>query len=461
VWDRAAAPAAHLQRRVAAWYRADDAYGRTGRAMPAVVVLCPDERTLSQWLLAVERSAARRARDLLPIALAVVGDVAVQGPLAACWWRPGSNRPVALLDCLAWRTATEEEPPRRLGLRLPPPTHAGPDECPSGALRRRGMGPPPSFRRGPSRQLQSERWAALTIGLSATQKRLLTWVGHHPLLARAQLAIHLDLTERQIVPLLADLQRQGLVAVDLARCSPGPDGPRYVLTTDGAALLAARDGVPVGLYLTEGVIAAEVHAAHAGSGPAIGRAVATPVRLALLRRYWQHTVGVQRFALALAREAERQRLRGLTHRLVAWLNEAESQVWFWYEGRRQHIRPDGRFLYQTDGVVHDLLLEWDRGLVRRRDYRRKLAAYAVYVAAHGDRLGDRHHLVIVTTTAAEPRLRQVLDQVSADFLSLARYAHIVLQQSVADARVIADLFQHTSEEGPHEMGRMPLWTGNY
>jgi hypothetical protein len=51
--------------------------------------------------------------------------------------------------------------------------------------------------------------------------------------------------------------------------------------------------------------------------------------------------------------------------------------------------------------------------------------------------------------------------VSADFLSLARYAHIVLQQSVADARVIADLFQHTSEEGPHEMGRMPLWTGNY
>jgi hypothetical protein len=446
VWDRAAAPAAQRRRRVAAWYHADDAHHRTGQTIPAVLIVCPNERTIGDWTAAVERSAARRARELLPIALTTADDVAAQGPLALCWRRLGSDRRLDLLDCLSWRATPSGQgvPPHR-GVRLSAAVAEGPEARHADAGRRWSTEQAASGRRYACLP-RPERWAALSIRLSATQKRLLIWVGHHPLLSHTHLAVHLGLTRKAVETLLSDLACRDLIALGTMQQRDGRGEARYLLTAEGAAYLAARDGVPPRLYLTEGVIAANERPADIGRRPSSGQRMAASVRLTHLQRYWEHTVGVQRFALALAREARRQHLLGRSHRLLAWLNEAEAQVWFQHAGRLQHIRPDGRFLYQADGVIYDLLLEWDRGRVRRRDYLRKLAAYEAYVASHIDALDDRHRLLVATSTAAEPRLRQVLEQVSAAFPPLSRYAHVVRQQSVVDAQIMADLFQSASDE---------------
>jgi DNA-binding MarR family transcriptional regulator len=460
VWDRAASPAAYRRRRVAAWYRADDAHHRTGQTMPPVLIVCPTERTVDDWTGAVERSAARRARELLPIALATADDVAAQGPLASGWRRPGSDRRLDLLDCLAWRTApaTQGGPPHH-GVRWSAAVMERPEAPHANAKRRRSPEQTPFGRQSACRS-RPERWATLSIRLSATQKRLLNWVGHHPLLSHTHLAVHLGLTRKGVETLLRDLACRNLIARGTIRRRDGPEDARYLLTAEGAAYLAARDGVPPRLYLTEGVIAADEPPADVSRRPGRGQRMAASVRLTHLQRYWEHTVGVQHFAFALACEARRQRLLGRNHRLLAWLNEAEAQVWFQHAGRLQHIRPDGRFLYQADGVIYDLLLEWDRGRVRHRDYRRKLTAYGAYVAAHVGALDDRHRLLIATTRAAEPRLREVLAQVAAAFPPLSRYVHVVCRQSVADAQIVADLLHSAGDQGTHGIGRTPPWTGN-
>jgi hypothetical protein len=82
-------------------------------------------------------------------------------------------------------------------------------------------------------------------------------------------------------------------------------------------------------------------------------------------------------------------------------------------------RPDARFHLRADGVVYDPLLEWDRGLVRRRDYARKLASYAAYFAARPEAPDGVPRLLLVTTTAAEGRLSGVLAPLRARCPALA------------------------------------------
>ncbi len=252
--------------------------------------------------------------------------------------------------------------------------------------------------------------------------------------------------------------------------TPGFDpgaGPRHVLTRWGADVLAARDGVPLHRYLAEAPIAAEGPVAGArgdratpvGSGPG----ASGEVRLRDARRRPAHTMGVQDFVRALAREAAREWARGRDHRLLVWLNPVEAGAWFRHAGGVGHIWPDARVRYLRDGVIHDLLLEWDRGLVRRREYARKFAAYAAHVTAvtgSGTTGHARGHerptpgavtrLVVVTTPSALMRVRAALAAAAAICPRLGELTRVITMDVVAEARVMATLAIPTA--GTRAMG---------
>jgi hypothetical protein len=290
-----------------------------------------------------------------------------------------------------------------------------------------------------------ERWAALTVGLSATQQTLLGWVAHHPLLPRDHLAYYLELPAHVIDRLMVGLRRCSLVRI-VADFVPGDRaGPRYLLTVRGAGYLAARDGVPVRRYLQGGVLAAGVAVGDDDHHPAtdadIDAVAAMPslarVRLADLRRHPEHTIGVQYLVLALAREAAERRARGTDCRVLIWMSAAEGQEWFRHTGRTWHILPDARLRLRLDGTVYDLLVEWDRGLVRRRDYGRKLASYAAYFADRTETPGDRVRLVLITTETAIERVRAELVIAAATAPRLLAATRLLSMAAVRERRIVS------------------------
>jgi hypothetical protein len=447
-WDRAGAPRAHRRERAAAWYRADELQDAPwGPTLPPLVVVCPDERVIAHWEALLDGSAARRGRTVLQVAYTTATELLIHGPLARIWRLLGGSRRVALRDVLAWNDMASA----RRWPSQPLPT------CQTS--RERGVvvnGVGIGFQRWavqtvrseandePPALTVSEHRAALGIGLSATQKTLLTWVAHHPLLPAGHLATILRLTEPAVATLLDGLARCDLIIEDATPRLADTEGRRYALTPKGADLLAIRDGVPLHRYLREGSVAVQTDVAgsHRRSRTARG---AGAVRLTDLRRRPEHTTGVQRFALALAQGAAREWAQGRDHRLLAWLSAAEAQEWFRYGGRLQHIWPDARFQYHADTVVYDLLLEWDRGLARERDHLRKFAAYSAYLTARPLPANSRLRLVVATTSAAAQRVRAAVAATSQGCPRLGQITRIITHEAVDEDRITCALWPVAAE----------------
>lgn len=433
-WDRVGAPRAHRRARVAAWYRADENRAATRRiVLPPVLVICPDESAMAEWSALIDESAARRGRSLLSAALTTVSMFTTHGPLERIWRRPGDHDAIGLLDLLVWEGATSpwarsadhatSHLPRR-GDRREVGRAVGRTDWRLHQFRLQGT--------SDDHCPVAERRAALALGLSATQKTLLGWVTRHPLLPVGHLATYLALPERVVAQLLGGLEHRHLVIGDTTPGFRNDHGPRYVLTQRGADYLAARDGVPLHRYLREGTIAAEGKSRDGRSGEPAS-VMQGDVRLLDLRRRPAHTIGVQDFALAFTREATRQRTYGRDHRMLAWLNPVEGQVWFRHAGTAGHVWPDARFRYRVEGVVYDLLLEWDCGLVRRRDYARKFAAYAAYAAVGGLDAAGTQWLVIVTTGEAASQVRAELTAAARRAPNLAARTIILIQGMYPDS----------------------------
>lgn len=441
-WDRASAPYDHRHQRVVSWYHADETPGAVwGPSLPPVLVVCAGGRHLTEWIVATERSADRRRRGALRLAIAANEDLDTRGPLGADWWRPRSTPPVGLLDLLAWRPFTVAAVDQ-------PASPQQYKEQSAGAMARPGnhtvIGLPDWTEvahrsgRGLDHLSKVEQNAALAVGLSATQKALLNWIAHHPLLPRAHLAAHLHLNDRSIERLMARLVACGLI-LEEANAAAAPDhGRRYVLTMRGAGYLAARDGVSLALYLRDGVIAAE-GTERGQHNHERGRWRAGQVRLADVRRRPEHTAGVYHFALVLSGEASWWRAQGVNHRVLAWRNAAESQEWFRWAERLEAIRPDARFWYRADGVVYDLIVEWDRGLVRRRDYTRKFSSYAAYFAVAPATPAGIRRLVVVTPAAAIERVRMAVDAAGRRCPFLNQATRIITPDVVVVGRLLSVL----------------------
>lgn len=446
-WDRAGAPRGHRRERVTAWYRADEGRdARWGTSLPPLLVVCPDDRLADQWGSLFDGSAARRGRDLLRAAITTWPELANRGPLAPIWRRPSRCSRADLAELLVWEgeTALHAQPDVVRGVshlprRQDQPLFGNATAGLAGTMQVMGS------RVGAGRSDTAVRRASLAVDLSATQKILLGWIARHPLLVAGHLATLMELSERAVTALLDGLVRRELIIVESALVLGERVGPRYVLARRGADYLAVREGVPLHRYLSDGAIAAaglSIDSDTAGAG-------STAVRLADVRRHPEHTAGVQEFAMALAREAAARRGRSEDHALLAWLNPTEAHEQFTRCGQIQHIWPDARFHYRAHGVVYDLLLEWDRGLVRRRDYARKFAAYAAYFTRAGRRTDQAERiprLLVVTTGSALARIRDEIHKAAGRSPGLLDVTRLLTHHSV-EAREVTGAFAEDQPSG--------------
>lgn len=164
----------------------------------------------------------------------------------------------------------------------------------------------------------------------------------------------------------------------------------YFVTHAGLCLLAAIEGVPPLRYAEHAGLAVETSATGRGGN-----------RLRNLRRNFDHTLGTNAVFARLCRDAARA-----GHPLPFWWSESEAAEHFEHFDRRYWIRPDGAGIYYLGEEQKYFLLEYDRGTMRRRDYRRKLAGIAAYfVSGLADKTYDEDVTVLVVSETDEGERR--------------------------------------------------------
>ena len=173
---------------------------------------------------------------------------------------------------------------------------------------------------------------------------------------------------------------------------------RYFVTYAGLELLAAAEGVPPLRYAEHAGLAVETSAKGRGGN-----------RLRNLRRNFAHTVGTHDVFVQLARDAAR-----VGHPAPHWWSESQAARQFEYRGGKYWVRPDAAGCYFLDSSGKDrryFLLEYDRGTMRHRDYRklRGLAAYFWSGLAAEEYDADLVVLVVSETSEGERRFAEAVD----------------------------------------------------
>ena len=354
-WDRIAAPDEHRRKRVAAWSAAAAAvtarWGSEG--LPVVLLVCAGDRRQEVWERALRNNAERVVERRLDVLLASAGDVASEGPAAVNWRDPVSGRSGPLLERLGWGTA-----PQLRRWRLSDDTVAR--TLPRTARTLREWAPDAAAN---SRTPATERVGAIAMTTDRDEKRLLEWIGRHPLLTPTELAGLCGVPQAAVARRLDWLVRCGVVCVEASAPLDEASATRFMLTQLGLRLLARRDAVPLARYVRfAGVSAFDSSPSDDGDRSAV--------------RHREHLLGVNRAFERLAMDA--QQAGG---RLASRRNEAESTRRFRYDGRAAWIRPDGSGLLELDGERLPFLLEYDRGTLDGGDFAAKLGGYRRYFAA--------------------------------------------------------------------------------
>ena len=409
-WDRAGAPPFHRRKRVAAWYafwNAEHAWGRDD--IPPVLVLHHGADEAEQWAGAVLRASDRRQVAPLHVFLSDAESAVNEGPLGAVWRRADGTARAHLCERLVWRLTI---PAPAAALRMADPVR--PLEAVSGdgrSLREWAAQTVPSTGEGWGARGGLERLAALALVTNPTEKRILEWLGHHPLLSADDLAVILRLAGQLPQRLLGNLARYGLVESTGKPLEDEAEPPRrYYLAELGLKLLAARDGVPPRRYARHGIVATSIPEKKKGGG-----------RLGTLLRQLDHTVGVNRFFVRLIRDYAQG-----GPRLVRWLSASEAAQRFTYGEVTHWLRPDGAGDVHFQGRVRRFYLEWDRGTVKWPDMIEKFRVYASYLGRLRRDGCDEARLPTVLIVTVSPLREKVIAQSLQAVLEEARApAHTV------------------------------------
>lgn len=208
----------------------------------------------------------------------------------------------------------------------------------------------------------------LALDLCQPEWELLDLLARHLSLTRDLAAVALGWHDEVVRRRRNGLIRRGLVrlivASELGRGRGVPAAYRDLVarepvevTAAGLAALAAWHGLTL-----RGAIR---QVGFAGGGPA--RPLGTRASLLAAPR---HTLGVEELFAGLAHDARAAARAGRDEALVEWQNAAAcARKWF---------RPDGYGVYRRGDERRACFLEYDRGTMRRRDWRQKLRAYYDY-----------------------------------------------------------------------------------
>jgi hypothetical protein len=169
------------------------------------------------------------------------------------------------------------------------------------------------------------------------------------------------------------------------------DDVRYVLTERGMRFLAARAGVPPSTFGEHGAV---TYVKEADQGH--------PERAV---HHVEHTLGLNRFMVALARDA-----RACGWVLAEWRNEAESTCRFSDgAGPAAWIRPDASGLIDTGEERVPFLVEYDRGTLDAGNYRGKFEGYRRYYASEAWRTAFTQEPVLLFVCSDVRAERRVIE----------------------------------------------------
>jgi hypothetical protein len=326
------------------------------RPLPAIVVAAPEGRRLNAWRIAVEEIARVRATTSVRLVSwrDVHGGAEIVSPQQR-WLEELRSaelpRPAAQLECRKRSMAVGSNyPPRR----------ARPSSAPK--------------------------------QFSPSDRAMLEVIGRHPFLPLTALAEYLGWPPAQ-----ARARCRALAACSMVR----------VLGPDEAGVHAARDLVEltaVGLVRLLRWAGLSISTAVRQLGLAGGGREQPVGNRRLLMRDLAHTLGADAIFVGLTVLARRRAAAlGTDDALLDWRGAAACA--------RGHVHPDGYGLFQSGGQLHGFFLEYDRGTMQARDYRRKFGAYYRYRDTgrfRRDYDGFPTILLVTAGTGSEERIARVL-----------------------------------------------------
>jgi hypothetical protein len=239
----------------------------------------------------------------------------------------------------------------------------------------------------------AEGLGQVTLNLSAADRALLELVDRHPFLTPDRLATVLGWSREAVRRRLRCLLHEGLMRVlgpgELREAAAGLE--LVELTAGGLALLAGQQGLPPGAAIRVNGLA--------GGGPErpLGARRKLTMQLA-------HTLGADDIFIRLVATTRALAAAGGDDALVEWRGPGACS--------RRHVQPDGYGIYRHAGQFYGFFLEYDRGTMSARDYRKKFAAYHAYWASRRferDYEGFPTILVVAVNDAAEKRIAAVVN----------------------------------------------------
>ena len=373
-------------------YRALEEQRGRGQVFPALVVATTDPGRQSAWTDLLED--ARAARSDAPLrahvttwpALRVQPASALRGALPREDWASTPEQLIQRL-CLPRRSlpAPAARVPSLVGNRVLPAL-AGvrfPSEI-AGKKRQQAPG-------DPGEMLAAHVLGAMALSLTPSDRQMLDMIGRHAFLTVQQLVSILGGSAASVCGRQRRLEVLGFTrcvrSVELGDAdAPLADHILLELTVPGLQVAGAQQGLTLSQAVRRNGLA--------GGGPE--RPVGQRQGLVGTLR---HTVGANDVFAGLYDLARRRVSAGHDDAVLEWRGPAVCVA-----GR---LRPDGYAVYRCDGVPFGFFLEYDRGTMKGRGYRKKFAAYYAFLEAERYRREyDACPTILVVTSdgAAEARI---------------------------------------------------------
>ena len=276
---------------------------------------------------------------------------------------------------------------------------------------------------------QQEATALLNLVLSATQKELLFWLAHHPLLTVHHLAaLHYPGgrdrrgTQKQMRA-LSSLNL--LVPFTWYGTRPWHERERYLLAESALRYVALRERRQATYYLLSqeekkenGVRALSIQRGTAG-----------------LFAQMEHTHGLYDCMSRLLEGAYREKIQ-----LITWKSAREAMRWYRdpFTTTLMQIRPDAEVMYLAEGqtIPHSILVEYDRATTTKREYEAKYQSYADY--QDSTHLALPPILVVTQDEQAAASIRTCIDGISSNLSVIIIMENQVQDQGLLTMRTLLD-----------------------
>jgi DNA-binding MarR family transcriptional regulator/DNA-binding CsgD family transcriptional regulator len=357
------------------------------QAFPPVLILTPTPHSRELWMRCARESAARLHIAPLQGAIAVQEQATSAWTLA--WYSLTTAGPCHVQDLISPQARAAVLP----GLLAPKPTPAGTFQSTQGQQRQRIL-VKGSFQEraarlaAPISQLSPQDVCLLSLKLQPRHQEVLRLLYAHPLLAREEIAILLNMEPETIRRYLYDLVHLRCIE---KLASPGH---RYHLSSTGLRFMAQSLQVSL------------LHVSEMGQKQLVQRSL--PHALRSLR----HTTGVYAF---IARLTAAARHKG--HEITWWETGARCARRYHFQGAWHNLFPDALLEYRAEGLAFRAWVEWDEGTMRLRHLTAKFHAYVQFVRARQFMSMEGGQLPLLLIITPEPSQEQRVQRIAADIFA--------------------------------------------